>query len=686
MSKQLSNSVHIVAAELETPLFSNNASFWEGVFNQVPHYAAQHQNCLQKDSEIKFLPRKFDCRTLGIPTRDNEKSEVQHLMALEIVDRMIGRLEILKKNDLGLAVGVFVAQSENGQVQTQNSLDGLFAIGSSRAIAPARISHHFGWTGPSMSLDTACSSSLTALHIAAQSIKEGLCDAAVVVGVSHFSTWEIGSALHGAQLLSPNGKLSALGASRDGYVRSEGASCVLLVNNDTLQRLQLSSYLEILATSLNQNSREKHFIVPNASSQHALYRLALKKARISANDVDYVELHATGTSAGDKIEIEGLVDAFSERDSNYPLLLGALKSNVGHLEAVAGLASVSKIVLAMAGGTIPGTVMPEGGFLPIESHSNLKILSNNKLLKSGQTTVIGVSSFGFSGANGFLLAKGTSQGHTSPRQSYPSEFSFPMLKRGMSASFCRDLQMIGERETPSNSLQLLRVGSQIRTKAELGFATFHDNSLVCEGKALKSPVFCFGGQYRPNNSSHIELFKAYPTYETSIKEIAGLFSEFGYRDLIFDYFQSDRSVGVDYSNQLFSFAHHYALSKILTEFGLVPEAYIGYSAGEIAAYACGGGLSLETAAQVMVARTNAMSANDPHKTSGGMLEVSGQEETINELLKEALIKTLIYSNNSHILQKNNSNNFQWSIFDHFADLRVAVLLFFTVFIVFYCFS
>ncbi len=256
----------------------------------------------------------------------------------------------------GVYIGVCSNDYSQLLLEAENPalVDMYYASGIAHSIASGRLSYVLGLQGPSISVDTACSSSLVAVHLACQGLRNGECRLALAGGVNVILSPEIFSALSRARMLAADGKCKTFDAAADGFVRGEG--CGMLV----LKRLEdaVADGDRILAvirgSAVNQDGPSSGLTAPNGPSQESVIRDALANAAVSPQDVSYIETHGTGTSLGDPIEVQALGAVFGPgREAATPLLIGSLKTNVGHLEAAAGVSGLIKVVLSLQHQEIP---------------------------------------------------------------------------------------------------------------------------------------------------------------------------------------------------------------------------------------------------------------------------------------------------------------------------------------------
>ncbi|KAL9188495.1 LOW QUALITY PROTEIN: hypothetical protein ACHAXT_006873 [Thalassiosira profunda] len=311
----------------------------------------------------------------------------------------------------GLNCGVFVGTSAAAGVSgrpsnaaTSHSKTSVYsATGASASIASGRISYVFDFKGPNAVYDTACSSSLVALDAAISALKEGRCDMALVAGANELFDSKVFEAFARAGMLSPTGRCHTWDASADGFLRGEGCGAIVL--KPAAAAKPASVYANLLGASVMSDGTSASITAPNGSAQQQLIRRTLDESGIQPSDVDYIEAHGTGTSLGDPIEIEALAGVFAPtKDESRPLMVGSVKSNIGHLEVASGMAGLIKAVLVLAHESVP----PNAGLkelnpliaktvqshsFPVEFPTKVKPLPE----QAGKLMVAGVSSFGYSG-------------------------------------------------------------------------------------------------------------------------------------------------------------------------------------------------------------------------------------------------------------------------------------------------
>jgi len=365
----------------------------------------------------------FDALHFGISPYEAKRMDPQQRHLLEVTAEAIAHAGLGEKSLRGSKTGVYMGLSSNDYLTVGSKLDqpidAYTATGNPHSVAVGRVSYHFDLHGPCMAIDTACSSSLVALDAAVHGLRGRQCDLALTGGVHLMLDPHSTTALGAWSMLSPEGKLKAFDARADGFVRGEG--CVVLV----LKRLKEAErdgdriMAVIINSAVNQDGRSNGLTAPNQNSQIAVMRDALSHTDIDPTEVAFVETHGTGTPLGDPIEFGALSEVYGS--GAEPCYLGAIKTNMGHLEAAAGAASVAKSVLCLQHGQIPANLHfrswnpamePQGTRLTVPSA--LTPLSGH-----GMRTVGAVSAFGFGGTNAHMLLKTHSPGP------WPSVWVFP---------------------------------------------------------------------------------------------------------------------------------------------------------------------------------------------------------------------------------------------------------------------
>jgi acyl transferase domain-containing protein/SAM-dependent methyltransferase len=355
---------------------------------------------------------RFDAAFFGVTPREAETMDPQQRLLLEVAWEALERGGIAPSSLLGAAGGVFVGLATSDYFQEAlrstpvEAIDSYMTSGGVLSVAAGRLSYTLGLQGPALTVDTACSSSLVAVHLACQSLRARECRFALAGGVNVILVPEITINFCRARMLAPDGRCKAFDASADGYVRSEG--CGVLVLKRLSDALADGDRIHALikGSAINQDGRSSGLTVPNGPAQEAVVREAVRQAGLAPADVQYVEAHGTGTSLGDPIEMQALGAALGGgRPAESPLIVGSAKTNLGHLEAAAGVAGLIKVVLSLEHESIPPHLhfrVPSPHIpwdrLPVEIP-----VERRAWPRAATPRRAGVSSFGFSGTNAHVV-------------------------------------------------------------------------------------------------------------------------------------------------------------------------------------------------------------------------------------------------------------------------------------------
>lgn len=353
---------------------------------------------------------QFDAQFFGVSPREALALDPQQRLLLEVCWEAFERhgesFDTIFDSKTGVFVGVMYQDYADrlSHSSVRDQLEMYIQTGAASSSLAGRLSYFFNFKGPAISLDTACSSSLSALHLACESLRNGSCDRAIAGGVNVILSPVGYTSMSRARAFSFKGQCSTFDASADGYVRSEGCGVLVLKRLSDAKRDGDTVLAIVRGTAVNQDGRSASFTAPNGRSQVEVIRGALHKAGLSPEDVQYIEAHGTGTPLGDPIELHSIAEVF--RGRNLPLVVGSVKTNIGHTESAAGIAGVIKTILAMQNEKIPKhlgfrELNPEIDLegaeiqIPVEARSWKRV--------PGRSRVAGVSSFGISGTNAHVI-------------------------------------------------------------------------------------------------------------------------------------------------------------------------------------------------------------------------------------------------------------------------------------------
>jgi len=384
---------------------------WDAAAYFDPRPEQPGKICTQAGGFLGEVDR-FDAEFFGISPREAVAMDPQQRLLLEVAHEALDGAGQLGDRLAENATGIFVGMTNNDyahllqRASGERPLDQYFVTGNSPNAAAGRISYLLGLRGPSLVVDTACSSSLVAVHLACQSLRSGDCRLALAGGVNLILSPEASVALSRARMLAPDGRCKTFDAAADGYGRGEGCGLLVLKRLAEARRDGDRILALIRGSAINQDGPTSGFTVPSGAAQRALLRSALAHARLAPAAIDYVEAHGTGTALGDPIEINALADVLGAgRAPGRPLLVGSVKTNIGHLESAAGAAGLIKAVLSLWHGEIPAHLHfrrpnPRIAWedLPVQV-----VAAHTSWPPGPDPRRAGVSSFGVSGTNAHII-------------------------------------------------------------------------------------------------------------------------------------------------------------------------------------------------------------------------------------------------------------------------------------------
>ncbi|MGO9505790.1 MAG: type I polyketide synthase [Mycobacterium sp.] len=607
---------------------------------------------------------QFDPQFFGMSAREAHSLDPQQRLLLQVtwealedggipVDRLAG-------TDVGVFVGGFTLDYQLLQNQGRTSryrFKSHSATGMMMTMLANRISHAFDFRGPSMTIDTACSSSLVAVHLAAQSIWNGECNLALAGGVNIMIGPNTAIAESKSGFLSPEGRSKAFDDSADGYARGEGAAIVVIKPLAQALRDGDEIYAQILGTAVSQDGHTDGITVPREEAQVAAVRTALRRAGVQPADVGYVEAHGTGTPLGDPIEMRALASALtSDRPPTNPLLIGSIKTNIGHLEAGAGVAGLIKAALVLKLGYIPANLHLRTPTRHV-SLADLKIdvPATGRPFPDNGRRIAGVNSFRFGGTNAHVvLAEPPAQVCAPIPDRLPAKppTLLPISARseealvataGRLAAYLNthpDVTLpdlgytLGQRRAHLKHRHTLVAESITEAREHLqGLAdggqlptgrcapTAPKLAFVCTGMGPQWWKMCRG------------LLDVFPAFTDSILRSDRELARYTDWSLI-DELRRDETCSRMAETQIAqpaNFAIQIALAEQLAHFGITPDAVIGHSAGEVAAHHLAGLLTFEQAIRVIYHRSRLQ-----QRTSGlgRMLAVGLDADTLMQTLSE----------------------------------------------------
>ncbi|MEY2855828.1 MAG: hypothetical protein RLZZ74_137, partial [Cyanobacteriota bacterium] len=562
---------------------------------------------------------QFEPEFFGITPREAQSIDPQQRLLLEVSWSALEDAAIANGELAGSNTGVFIGISSSDYSQLRyhygTEVDAYLGTGNAHSIAANRLSYLFDLKGPSLAVDTACSSSLVALHLASQSLKTGECDRAIAGGVNLMLAPELTQTFALAGMMAENGRCKTFDESADGYVRGEGCGVVILKRLVDARRDGDRILAVVKGSAINQDGRSNGLTAPNGLAQQTVIRQALANAQIVPDQVSYIESHGTGTSLGDPIEVNSLKAVLGTRtESCY---LGSLKTNIGHLEAAAGIAGVIKTVLCLQQEAIPPNLHFQE-LNPLIDLGDSKLTIPQQLQPwKGETRYAGVSSFGFGGTNAHVVLGVGESGRTAEQENselQPRSLHLLTLS-AKTAPALKDLVLSYQHSLASNPQANLRdicyttnvgrthfnhrlaiaVDSVPQLQAQLAnFITEGTSKGIATGHTehQHQVALLFTGQGSQYVNMGQKLYQTQPVFRAAIDQCADIlhaYLEHSLLEVLFaqqpSSFSPHPSSWLDETvyTQPAIFALEYALAQMWLDWGIKPTALIGHSVGEYVA-------------------------------------------------------------------------------------------------------
>lgn len=626
-----------------------------------------------------FLERvdQFDAHFFGISPREAIWLDPQQRLLLRTVwealedagqdaDRLAG-------SDIGVFVGGFTLDYkllQNYGVHSRYELQAHSATGMMMTMLANRLSHAFDFRGPSLTVDTACSGSLVALHLATQAIWNGECTQAVVGGVNVMLAPNMTIAESKGGFLSPDGRCKTFDASANGYARGEGAGVVLLKPLAQAQADRDSIYALIRGTAVTQDGHTNGITVPNGDSQEAAMRAAYARAGVSPREVQYVEAHGTGTPLGDPIEATAIGRVLStHRRDNDPILMGSVKTNIGHLEAAAGVAGLIKTALSLKHGRIPANLhlKEPNPAIPFDEFGLRVPTQLTEWPETNGPRYAGVNSFGFGGTNAHAVLEGPPPENSVPARGDDQRRVVVLSARTADAlhelaeSMCgflddtdRNLADIAyscnlRRTHHDHRLAVVaRNADEARTRLRAYLGDAKSVGVVAGRAQLRTRpklAFVFSGMGPQWWGMGRQLFDTEPVFRAAVEACATELQKYTGWSLMDEFLADEHQSRMAETEvaQPANFALQVGLAELWRSWGIEPDAIIGHSAGEVAAQYVAGVLSLEDATKVIYYRSNLQQRTSG---TGRMLAVGMTPETLNQAVADVGPKVSVAAINS----------------------------------------
>jgi acyl transferase domain-containing protein len=582
---------------------------------------------------------KFDSSFFDISPVELENIDPQQRILLEVTYEAFENAGMDVSKLAGTNTAVFMGvdnvdyQSRNYRTRDYTKVNPYSYTGHCYAALSGRIAYLMGFNGPNFTLDTGCSSALTAAHVGCMSLRNRESDIAVIGAANTITDPEMTIAFGSLNALAPDSRSKAFDNSADGFARSEGCGVFILKRLSDAQRDKDNILALIKGSAINQDGRSTRFTAPSAKAQAKMHQAALKNAGIQPADMDYIETHGTGTKIGDPAEVRGILLHYNDYISREkPLVIGSVKSNLGHTEAAAGMAGMIKIVLALQHNLIPKSIHFKTPNELIDWNNIPVVYAKDHIewKPSAKKRYAGVSGFGVTGSNAHVIIGEAPEHDDNSDQTHLRNDIYVLLLSAKSepaltalAKKYHDFISVSDEkpEAVCAMAMLRRTHMSLRMAfvavskdellqqlADFSASEYEEHTERINTEEPVKTVFVFPGQ----GAQWVQMGKALMeneiVYRSAMEEINSVYKQFTDWDLMEEINQPQELSRLDEIDvvQPVLLAVEIALANLWMSKGVFPDIVVGHSMGEVAAAYVAGAITLKEAAQIIITRSKLM--------------------------------------------------------------------------------